>query len=63
MGQKLSAAADALLKESWQQEDEAEEESAKSEQADGSLLARHDAIPASRKATHLHPSPMMSTAV
>jgi hypothetical protein len=29
MGQKLSAAADALLKESWQQEDEAEELSAK----------------------------------
>ncbi|WIA09029.1 hypothetical protein OEZ85_008443 [Tetradesmus obliquus] len=29
MGQKLSAAADALLKESWQQEDEAEDESAK----------------------------------
>ncbi|KAF6266710.1 Fanconi anaemia protein FancD2 nuclease-domain-containing protein [Scenedesmus sp. NREL 46B-D3] len=29
MGQKLSAAADALLKESWQQEDEADEQSAK----------------------------------
>jgi hypothetical protein len=33
MGQRLSAAAGALLKESWQQEDEAEEQSVKGEAA------------------------------
>jgi hypothetical protein len=39
MGQKLSAAGDALLKESWQQEDEAEEQSAK-----GKAAAAHQLV-------------------
>jgi hypothetical protein len=42
MGQKLSAAADALLKESWQQEDEAEEQSTKGKQAPACQLVSHE---------------------